>query len=75
MQPISPRGNRPAKQVMRRLNRAMGEINPFLLATALGLAILYLTCLGALLLKLPVTRLNACPANATVPATTRTEPR
>lgn len=42
----------------RRLDRAAGEINPFLLILAVGLVILYLTCVIGLLLKLPLTRVG-----------------
>ena len=39
----------------RRLDRAAGEVNPFLMLLAIGLVILYLTCLFGLLIKLPIT--------------------
>jgi len=38
----------------RRLDRAAGEVNPFLMLVAIGLVILYLTCLFGLLIKLPI---------------------
>jgi hypothetical protein len=59
MQPISPRDDR-SKELMSRLNRATSQINPFLLAAAFGLVVLYLTCLLALVIRLPITFQNAC---------------
>jgi hypothetical protein len=44
-----------------------GEINPFLIVLAIGLLILYLTCLFALIvLNMPVTRMS--PVSSTAPA-------
>jgi hypothetical protein len=40
---------------MRRLDRATREMNPFLLALAIGLLVLNLTCLAALKLSPPPT--------------------
>jgi hypothetical protein len=74
MQPISPRDDHRLKQLIDRLDRVTRELNPFLLALAFGLVVLYLTCLGALLVRLPVTHLNTCPAAAAPPATSGMRP-
>lgn len=50
--------------MVRRLDHATGEINPFLLAVAIGLVILYITCLAALVIRLPVIYSNACVATS-----------
>jgi hypothetical protein len=64
MQLLSPqRGHRP-KQLMRQFDRTIGRINPFLFAIAIGLAALYVTCLLALLVRLPVVHVNACARTA-----------
>jgi hypothetical protein len=62
MQPISPRDHRWPKQLMRRLDDAAGQLNPFLLAIAIGLLVVYATGLVGLLLKLPVTHMDVCAA-------------
>jgi hypothetical protein len=50
------RRNDPAPEPpWRRLDRAAGEVNPFLMLLAIGLVILYVTCLFGLLVKLPIT--------------------
>jgi hypothetical protein len=49
---------------LRRLDRAASRINPLLFVAAIGLAVLYITCLIALLVRLPVAQLNACTVNA-----------
>jgi hypothetical protein len=51
----SRRDDPAAEPLWRRLDRAAGEINPFLMLLAIGLVILYLTCLFGLLIKLPIT--------------------
>jgi hypothetical protein len=48
-----------AKRVVRRLDHATGEINPFLFAVAVGLVVLYISCLFALAIRLPVVHWNA----------------
>jgi hypothetical protein len=40
MQRLSPRDDRPAERLMRRLDRAAGEINPILIILMVGLLIL-----------------------------------
>jgi hypothetical protein len=45
---------------MRQLDRAAGELNPFLLAVSIGLVVLYTTSLFGLILKLPVTQQDIC---------------
>ena len=51
-----------------RIDRAAREVNPFLIVLAIGLMILYLTCLVGLLVKLPVVRVYTCAARPS-PAT------
>jgi hypothetical protein len=41
----------PARQLMRRLDRAAGEVNAFLVVIAIGLALLNLCYLSALSIK------------------------
>ena len=57
---LSPESCHRAKRVVRRLDRATGEINPFLFAVAIGMVVLYVTCLFALAIRLPVVHSNAC---------------
>jgi hypothetical protein len=45
---------------MRRFDRAIRHMNPYLLAIAIGLGVLYITCLFALLVRLPDIHLNTC---------------
>ena len=52
---------------MRRLERALGEVNPFLIAVVIGLFVLDLTCVLAL--SLPIGRLTACVAGPAARAT------
>jgi len=40
MQRLSPRDDRPFERLMRRLDRAAGEINPLLIVLIVGLMIL-----------------------------------
>ena len=47
---------------MRQLDRATSQINPFLSAVAIGLLVLYVTCLVALTVRLPPIHLRACVA-------------
>jgi hypothetical protein len=64
------RRNHPKPEPLwRRLDRAAGEINPFLLIFAVGLVFLYLTCVVGLLLKLPLNRVDNY--TAVVPAATQ----
>jgi hypothetical protein len=55
---------------MRRLDRAAGQLNPFLLAVAIGLVVVYAISLVGLILKLPVTHVDVCVQTAP-PATTQ----
>jgi hypothetical protein len=72
--PISPRGHHRPKQLMRRLNRATSQINPFLFAVAIGLVVLYVTCLGALIVRLPASvQLRTCVATPTPPDTSEAQ--
>ena len=52
----------------RRLDRAAGEINPFLLVLAVGLAVLYLTCVVGLLLKMHAPKITCVTADGPVAA-------
>src|SRR6266567_3280464 len=45
---IWPSDNHPPPQLIRRLDRVLGEINAFLVAVAIGLAVLDATCFAAL---------------------------
>jgi hypothetical protein len=58
----SRRGQSVSEPLWRRIDRAAREVNPFLLVLAIGLVILYLTCLAGLLIKLPVMRVSTCAA-------------
>jgi hypothetical protein len=60
----------------RRLDRAAGEINPFLLIIAVGLVFLYLTCVVGLLLKMQPPRIgdNAPAGPAAAQLATLTAP-
>jgi hypothetical protein len=49
MQRLFPRGNPFREPLLRRLDRAAGCMNPFLLVVAIGLAVLDASCLIALL--------------------------
>jgi hypothetical protein len=60
MQWLSPQRGHRQKQLMRQFDRTIGRINPFLFAIAIGLAALYVTCLLALMVRLPVVHVNAC---------------
>ena len=63
--PDAPR-DRQALSLWRRLDHALGELNPLLLAAAMGLVVLNLTCLAALFL--PTSHLAACVTTAAPPA-------
>ncbi len=49
MQRLFPRGRRSREPLIRRLDLAAHQINPFLMMVAIGLAILDASCLIALL--------------------------
>jgi hypothetical protein len=61
----SPRNRQSPSRLLRRLDEALGQLNPILVAVAMGLIVLDLTCLAAFLL--PVSHLTACVATATPP--------
>ena len=66
LRPARP-NDRSREPLIQRLDRAAGEINPFLMVLATGLLILYLTCLFVLVaLNMPVTRMS--PVSSTAPA-------
>ncbi len=55
----SRRGQSVSEPLWRRIDRAAREVNPFLMVLAIGLIILNLSCLAGLLIKLPITRVDA----------------
>jgi hypothetical protein len=57
-----------AKRVVRRLDHATGEINPFLFVVAIGLVVLYISCLFALAIRLPIVHSSACVRTSAPPA-------
>src|SRR5437588_584210 len=61
-----PRPDHSPDPWLRRLDRAAGRMNPFLVVLAIGLAILNLTCLALVAAQLPITRQT--PGSADVPA-------
>ena len=65
---LSPENYHRAKRVARRLDHATGEINPFLFAVAIGMVVLYISCLFALVIRLPVVHSNACVTSSASPA-------
>jgi len=60
---------------MRRLDRATSQINPYLFAVAIGLVVLYVTCLGALIVRLPAIQIRACVATSGPAATSEAQPK
>jgi hypothetical protein len=65
----SRRGRPATEPLWRRLDRAAGEINPYLMVLAIGLVTLYLTCIFGLVIKLPITYIGP-GASATRPPVT-----
>jgi hypothetical protein len=68
-QQLSPSDDHPPRQAMRRLNRVFGEINVFLLAVAIGLAVLDFTCFVALsasaeIARVEQNRISAAPSSS-----------
>jgi hypothetical protein len=60
MQRLSPRDGRRLELLMRRLDRAAGEINPILTILMVGLLILNLTRLFTMVLpNFPITRVDS----------------
>ena len=66
-----PRPDHSLDPWLRRLDRAAGRMNPFLVMLAIGLAILNLTCLALLAAQLPITR---HPPGSDAPASLAGEP-
>ena len=60
---------------MRRLDRVTSQINPYLFAVAIGLVILYVTCLGALIVRLPAIHMRACEATSAAAAASEPQPK
>src|SRR5712691_10078523 len=56
-----PRPDHSLDPWLRRLDRAAGRMNPFLVVLAIGLAVLNLTCLALLASQLPITRRARTP--------------
>jgi len=67
MQPISPRGGHRRQQLLRRFDRTFSQINPFLFAVAIGLGVLYITCLFARMVRLPDLQSHACAGTEAAP--------
>jgi len=65
MRHLSRRNHQIPEPLWRSLDRAAGEINPFLMVLAIGLFTLYLTFFIGLLIKLPITRID--PAACALP--------
>ena len=63
--PISPQGGHRRQLLLRRFDRTVGRINPFLFAVAIGVGVLYITCFVALKVRLPDIHLRACVEEAT----------
>ena len=68
MRHLFQRNHHASEPLWRRLDRAAGEVNPFLMVLVIGLGILQLTCLFGLLIKLPITHIDptACAAPPSV---------
>ena len=66
-----PRPDHSLDPWLRRLDRAAGWMNPFLVVLAIGLAILNLTCLALLASQLPITR---HPPGSDIPASLAGDP-
>lgn len=67
MQQLSPSDDNPFRQLLRRLSGDIVDINVVLLAVAIGLAVLDLTCFVTLTASVEITRAQA-PASQRVPA-------
>ncbi len=66
MQQLSPSNGHSPPRLTQRLNRMLGEINVFLLALAIGLTVLDLTCYLALTVSDQLSRVQP-GAEATMP--------
>lgn len=71
MRHLSRHNDHVPEPLWRRLDRVVGEINPFLMGLAIGLFVLYLTCLIGLLIKLPITRIDPAACAPPPPVTGR----
>jgi hypothetical protein len=59
MQQLSPQDDHSREPLLRRLDRVAGEINPFLMILAIGLALLNLVFFVArIVASLPITRVG-----------------
>jgi hypothetical protein len=65
---LSPENYLRAKRVVRRLDHVTGEINLFLFAVGVGLVVLYISCLFALAIRLPIVHSNPCVTTSAPPA-------
>jgi hypothetical protein len=71
MRHLFRRNHQVPEPLWRRLDRAAGEINPFLIVLVIGLGLLQLTCLIGLLIKLPITHVDRTACAAPPPVTGR----
>jgi len=69
-QQLWPSDDHSLRHLMRRLNRVFGEINVFLLAVAIGLAVLDATCFVALSASTEIARAQHSPISAALPPST-----
>jgi hypothetical protein len=69
MQQLFRRHHRSAKELLRRLDRVAGMMNPFLTLLLIGLAILNVTCLIGKIDSLQIRRLPQYTATAEPTAT------
>jgi hypothetical protein len=60
MRPISHRDHHRPKRLLRRFDHTVSQLNPYLLAIAFGLGVLYITCLFTLMVRLPAIHVNVC---------------
>jgi hypothetical protein len=56
MQRRAPRDDRSSEPFLQRIERAAGEVNPYLMILIIGLAALYLVCFVSLAPQLAATR-------------------
>ena len=75
MQRLSPRDDRPVERLMRRLDRAAGEINPILAILMVGLLILAAVRIVSLGLSgIPITRVDPNCLMSSTPTVSGADP-